>query len=160
MDLLYKSTLGKLSLVAVIFCCALQAQAHTVALAPQERSTLLQFVVDTHPSLANLLTKAGLTPILSSDDAYTILAPPDESLKSLENESAQKIRTVLSGHILKGKYLEADLKDGATVETLAGTKVTICRKKDYTLVDGIKIVKANQAVKNGVVHDINGLIKI
>ncbi|WP_439880860.1 fasciclin domain-containing protein [Pontibacter sp. MBLB2868] len=159
MNLLKTITLAKLALITVLVCGVGQAHAHKVVTEYQERSSLLQYVIDTQPTLANLLTKAGLTPILSGNDTYTLLAPPEQELKNLENESPQKIRTILSGHILKGSYKESDLKDGATVETLAGTKVTICRKKDYTLVDGVRIVEANKVVKNGVVHALGGIIK-
>lgn len=121
---------------------------------------MLQYFISNQPKLANLIAKSGLMPVLSGNGTYTFLAPSEGSLQSLENESPERIRTVLSGHILKGKYLESDLKDGATVETLAGTKVTVCRKKEYTLVDGVPIVSANTQVKNGLIHNIGGIIKI
>lgn len=144
----------------MLFLCASQVQAHTMAVNQQESKTLLQYLIDTQPELANLLTKAGLTPVLSGDETYTLLIPSAENLKSLEDQPAQRVRAVLSGHILKGKYLESDLKDGASVETLAGTKITVCRKKDYTLVDGVRIVNANHVLKNGVVHRLGGMIKL
>jgi uncharacterized surface protein with fasciclin (FAS1) repeats len=149
-----------LTMVALLFCYQPNNKAVSLVHSLQERDTMLQFVINNKPTLANLIAKSGLAPILSGNGAYTFLIPSEESLKELENEPAQRIRTVLSGHILKGKFLESDLKDGASVETLAGTKVIVCRKKDYTLVDGVRIVSANQEVKNGFIHNLGGIIKI
>lgn len=127
---------------------------------PQERISMLQYVIETKPALGDLIAKAGLAPTLSGDAVYTFLMPSDSDLNNLKNESAQRIRTILSGHILKGKYLESDLKDGANIETLAGTRVTVCRKKDHTLVSGARIISANTEVKNGVIHQLGSSIKL
>lgn len=157
---LFRKTLAIISLAALFFCCPSSLWAFYNPVVVQESNTMLQHIITNNPKLANLIAKSGLTPVLSGNGDYTFLAPSEESLKVLENESAQRIRTVLSGHILKGKYQESDLKDGANLETLAGTKVVICRKKKYTLVDGVPITSANHQVKNGLVHNIGGIIKI
>nr|WP_246596933.1 fasciclin domain-containing protein [Pontibacter aydingkolensis] len=120
---------------------------------------MLQYLIETEPVLGELIAKSGLAPTLSGDAVYTFLVPSDADLNNLKNEPPQRVRAILSGHILKGRYLENDLKDGATIETLAGTKVTICRKKDHTLVSGSRIVAANTEVKNGIIHKLSSSIK-
>jgi uncharacterized surface protein with fasciclin (FAS1) repeats len=141
--------------IAVFFCLFVhQAQAQ------EERTSMLQYAIANNPVLGDVIAKAGLAPILSGDAMYTLMLPPDAALSSIKNEPAQRVRTILSGHILKGKYLESDLKDGASIETLAGTKVVVCRKKDYTLVDGVRITNANIEVKNGVIHKLSSAIKL
>ncbi|MDX5420922.1 MAG: fasciclin domain-containing protein [Hymenobacteraceae bacterium] len=147
-------------LIVLILACCLPVHAQEVALAvPQERTTIMQYLINERPVLADLVTKAGLTPLLSGSGTYTLLAPPEEDLQSLRNESPQRLRAIVSGHILKGQYQESDLKDGASVETLAGTKINVCRVRGYTLVDGLRINSADKAVKNGVVHSIGGIIR-
>ncbi|WP_299818439.1 fasciclin domain-containing protein [uncultured Pontibacter sp.] len=146
---------------SLILCLSvLQVQAQQVAAVPQARTSMLQFIIEKQPELGNLIAKAGLAPILSGDAAYTFLVPPASEIKDLKNEPAQRLRTILSGHILKGKYLESDFKDGTTLETLAGTQLNICRKKDHTLVSGSRIVEANTEVKNGVIHQLSRSIKL
>ena len=160
MKAIHKTTLKTLLAVAFLFSDVPQLAAQQLAFVAQERATMLQYIVDTQPVLGELIAKAGLAPILSGDAAYTFLMPSEAELSSLKNEPAQRIRTILSGHILKGRYLESDLKDGASIETLAGTKVTVCRKKDYTLVNGVRIVAPNNEVKNGIIHRLSGTIKV
>lgn len=134
------------------------AIAQNVASLPPERVSILQYIMDDRPVLVGLLTTAGLVPVLSGDTPHTLLLPPEEQLESLKKESPDKIKSVLSGYILKGSYLEKDLKDGATVETLNGNKLNICRKKG-TLINGVLMTNTNQEVRNGVVHQLQDVLK-
>lgn len=136
------------------------AQLQALAVNPQERVSLMQYLMKERPVLANLITKAGLTPILSDNTPYTILAPSEAELKSLENLPPVRLRAVLAGHIIKGQYRETDFKDGANIETLASTKVNVCRKKNYTLLDGVKIEKADIQVNNSMLHNMAGRLNI
>lgn len=134
------------------------AGAQEVASLEPSRISIMQYIMNDRPVLVGLLTTAGLVPVLSGDSPYTLLMPPEQALLSLKKESPDKIRDVLSGYILKGKYLEKDLKDGATVETLNGNKLKICRK-DGTLVNGVLMSNTNQEVRNGVVHQLQDVLK-
>jgi len=119
---------------------------------------MLQYLLAERPVLAELVTKAGLSPLLSGNSTYTLLAPPEEALSSLQQEAPERLRAIVASHLLTGAYKENSLKDGARLQTLAGTQVRVCRKEDYTLVDGIRVKEANVSVKNGVVHVIGGIV--
>lgn len=114
--------------------------------------------MDDRPVLVGLLTTAGLVPILSGDNAYTLLAPPEQALGFLKNESPDKIKEVLSGYIIPGSYLENDFKDGADVETLKKNKLKVCRKNG-TLLNGVLLTNSNQKVRNGVIHQLQDMLK-
>src|SRR5690606_13384138 len=136
MHIRYKNSLYSCFLLfAFILLESKAAHAQEVVTLEPERVTIIQYIMKDNPVLVGLLTTAGLVPVLSGDGAYTLLAPPEQELASLKNESPDKIRDVLSGYVLKGSYLEKDLKDGAAVETLKGSKLKICRKNG-TLVNG------------------------
>jgi uncharacterized surface protein with fasciclin (FAS1) repeats len=161
MKLLYHRLYIKFTAIALLLVFCQQAQAQDVAMVPKERMSLLQYMMQERPVLAGLATKAGLTPLLSDNSAsFTILAPPDAELKKLHELPAVRIRAILSGHILKGAYLEKDFKDGATIETFARTKVNICRKRDYILVDGVRIQHADSQLSNGVIHSLSGRLNL
>jgi uncharacterized surface protein with fasciclin (FAS1) repeats len=134
------------------------AFAQDIASLPAERVSILQYIMDDRPVLVSLLTTAGLVPVLSGDAPHTLLMPPEKQLESLKKESPDKIRSVLSGYILKGSFLERDLKDGASVEALNGKKLKICRK-DGTLINGVLMSKPNHEVRNGVVHQLQDMLK-
>lgn len=158
MKLLYPRLYAPIAAVALLLVFFYQAQAQEIALVPQERMTLMQYVVQERPVLAELITKAGLTPILSDDVPYTLLAPPESALSELQQLPPARLRAELCGHILKGAYLEKDLKDGSSVENLAHTKLNIFRKKNHTLVNGVRIEGGDYQVGNGIVHNLSGRI--
>lgn len=144
------------TLLAFLFT-NINLQAQTLAAAETSRATLIEHIMQDRPVLVSLLTTAGLVPVLSGDAPYTLFAPPEAELQALKNEPSEKIRMVMAGHIVKGKYTEKDLKDGAKLEALNGKTVTICRKKG-TLVNGVSITKPDTELKNGMVHVLNSLL--
>ncbi|MFD2999833.1 fasciclin domain-containing protein [Pontibacter toksunensis] len=148
------------AVIVLLLVCLQPLQAQEMALVPKERMTLMQYVMQERPVLADLITKAGLTPLLCDETAYTLLAPPEADLGELQQMEPARLRAVLSGHILKGAYLEKDLKDGSSVETLAHTKLNVFRKKDHTLVNGTRIERANNQVGNGILHGLSGILTL
>ena len=143
----------KYIVIVLIAVCTQHVQA-------QQPTSLLQHVIQERPLLADLLTKAGLAPMLSADAPVTLLAPPEAELESIRQEQPERLRAILSNHILSGTYKEGDLKDGATLKTVGGTGITICRKTDHTLVNGVRIQQPDQQLKNGMLHGISGLIQM
>ncbi|HEY4651186.1 MAG TPA: fasciclin domain-containing protein [Pontibacter sp.] len=130
-------------------------QAQELASANASRATMIEYIVQERPVLVELLTTAGLVPILSGDAPYTLFAPPEADLNALRNQPSEQVRRVLAGYIVKGKYTEKDLKDGAKLEALNGQTINICRKKS-TLINGVSIAKADNELRNGVIHAISG----
>lgn len=159
MRVLYHRLYIKLAVLALLLALGHPASAQDVAAVPVQQITLMQYVMQERPVLAELVTKSGLTPTLSGDAPYTILAPPEAALNSIKGLPPVRIRAILSGHILEGMYQEIDFKDGATLKTLAHTNITVCRKKDHTLIDGMRISSSTE-VKNGVVHSLSGKLNL
>lgn len=135
----------------------MQAQG-TVAEYQNNNRSLIDHIVKNRPELVKLLTAAGLIPTLSNSSEYTLLAPPEDALQEYKEESPERLRLLLAGHIIKGKYLEKDFKDGATVQTLAGTNVRVCKKKGNTLVNGVAININDLAFRNGIVHGMGSTL--
>ena len=125
----------------------------------QGRITLMEQLIKDRPVLAELVTTAGLVPALSGESPYTLLAPPESALAGLRGESPEKLRRILSGHMLSGKYLEKDFKDGAQVKSLSGENLHICRKGGHTLVNGVRITQADQELNNGILQGMSDVLK-
>jgi len=143
----------KYLVIALLLLCRPTVQA-------QQDQNLMEYLVQERPVLAGLLTKAGLTPMLSGQEQITLFAPSESALQSISQESPERLRAILSSHIVKGIYLEQDLKDGKPLKSICGTtNLNIYRKRDQTLVNGISIQRANLKVKNGVVHELSGIIR-
>jgi uncharacterized surface protein with fasciclin (FAS1) repeats len=119
----------------------------------------MEQLIKDRPVLVELVTTAGLVPVLSGETQYTLLAPPEEALAGLKGESPEKLRRILSGHLLKGKYTEKDFKDGAQVKSLSGESLHICRKQGHTLINGVQIAKADTELSNGILQSMSGALK-
>lgn len=153
---LYYIYLGFLLLIA-FFLSAESAKAQDTA--ASQRSTLMQYIIDERPVLAELLTTAGLAPALSGSTDYTLLAPPEASLQVFKGQSAEKIRSVLAMHIIKGKYKATDFKEGAKVTTYGGETLYVCRRKGNTLLNGVKLQAGDREFRNGLVQQVESLLQ-
>ncbi|WP_242921622.1 fasciclin domain-containing protein [Pontibacter liquoris] len=148
--------------VALLLAPSLCLQAGIRPVAPplQKSVSLMEYVMQQRPTLAQLITKAGLTPTLSGGGPYTLFAPPEDALQGWKSKSTEELHRLLLAYLVKGSYQESDLKDGATLDTMAGSKVTICRKKGQTLIDGVAILQADNRFSNGTLHGLAGPIAL
>ncbi|MCX2740548.1 fasciclin domain-containing protein [Pontibacter anaerobius] len=148
-----KNTYLKLLLIVLFTVWGQAGQA-------QQDLSVMEYVIKERPVLAGLLTKAGFTPLLSGGTPVTLLAPPESALQSISNEPPERLRAILSSHILKGVHLEKDMKDGKRIQSVCSTSVTIYHKKGQTLVNGVSIQRPDVQVKNGVVHELSSILRI
>ncbi len=78
-------------------------------------------------------TAAGLAPALSGEGPFTVFAPTDEAFgvlpagtvaNLLKEENRDQLANILKFHVVAGRVGSEALADGATLETLAGPRVT------------------------------------
>jgi uncharacterized surface protein with fasciclin (FAS1) repeats len=96
---------------------------------------------------------------------YTFFAPTDTAFTSLDEAQLEQLIAnpgqlagVLRGHIVSGRLTAADLADRSTVETLAGTSLRVSVTGDTVTVGGSRVVQADIAATNGVIHVINSVL--
>ncbi|MCU0447000.1 MAG: fasciclin domain-containing protein [Microscillaceae bacterium] len=118
-------------------------------------------------TLVKALQAAGLVEALSGDGPFTVFAPTNEAFKALgttlddllKPENKEKLAGILKYHVVSGKVMAADLKDGQKAATLNGAEITISTKDGVKLNDGKATVStADVVASNGVVHIINAVI--
>jgi uncharacterized surface protein with fasciclin (FAS1) repeats len=68
-----------------------------------------------------------------------------------------KLRAVLTYHVVAGKVLAADVKTG-NVKTVQGSEAKLVAKGGGVMIDGAKVVKADIETSNGVIHVIDKVI--
>lgn len=116
--------------------------------------------------LTKALAAAGLDGTLGNKGEFTIFAPTDEAFgklpagvlaKLLLPENKEKLRSLLLYHVVAGKVLSTDLKDGE-VKTMNGEKVKIDVSSEKVEVDGAKVFSADVMANNGVMHTIGTVI--
>ena len=116
-------------------------------------------------TLLKLAKQAGLAGTLEGKGPFTVFAPtdaafakvPTTTLAALTRDRA-KLRAVLLYHVLKGRVTAAQVVERHTVKTLNGQSLTVRVKHGVVMVGGVRVVKANIAASNGVIHVINGVL--
>ena len=120
----------------------------------------------TFSTLKKALKAAELDVTLGSKGEYTIFAPTDDAFgklpaevltKLLLPENKEKLRSLLLYHVLPGKVLAADLKDG-DVKTMNGEKVKIDADGAKIEIEGSKVFSADVMANNGVMHSIGTVL--
>lgn len=133
--------------------------ASTAGTAKLPLTTIAEGIVSSNQKdLLDLVTKAGLMPVLSSAGAYTFFAPSEEGLVQLRSKTPDELKTILSQHIVQGNVTTKDMHDGARLKTFGGGSLRILKKKGAILIDGVKITNADQPFSNGTWHQINGVL--
>lgn len=126
-------------------------------------------IVDTAVAAGNFSTlvtavkAAGLVETLKGAGPFTVFAPTDAAFAkvpkaTLEGLLADKaaLTKVLTYHVVAGKVMAADVKAGQ-VKTVQGGNVTMATDGGVT-VNGAKVVAADVAASNGVIHAIDTVL--
>jgi uncharacterized surface protein with fasciclin (FAS1) repeats len=140
----------------------------TVKIPAVEKGSLSSVIADsvTFSTLKRALVAADLDVTLGSKGTYTIFAPTDEAFdklpagllgKLLLPENKEKLRSLLLYHVIAGKMMAAELKDGQ-VKTMNGEKVEIDVDKDTVKVDDSKVFSTDVQATNGVMHSIGTVL--
>jgi uncharacterized surface protein with fasciclin (FAS1) repeats len=114
-------------------------------------------------TLATALQAAGLVDTLKGKGPFTVFAPTDAAfakvpkadLDALLKDKA-KLTAVLTYHVVPGKVMSTDIKPGK-VKTVQGSEVTLATTGGV-MVDSAKVVSADVAADNGVIHVIDTVL--
>jgi uncharacterized surface protein with fasciclin (FAS1) repeats len=118
-------------------------------------------------TLAAALQAAGLVETLKGDGPFTVFAPTDEAFAKLpagtvENllkpENREKLKAVLTYHVVPGKVTAAQVTKLKSAKTVQGSEVTITASGGKVKVDDATVVKADVMASNGVIHVIDTVI--
>ncbi|MGE3309721.1 MAG: fasciclin domain-containing protein [Limisphaerales bacterium] len=117
-------------------------------------------------TLVAAVQAAGLVETLQSPGPFTVFAPTDaafaklpagtvESLLKPENKA--KLVAILKYHVVAGNVPSSDVKTGK-VKSVQGQELSLLVKDGSVSVDAARVVKADVAASNGVIHVIDSVI--
>jgi len=118
-------------------------------------------------TLATALQAAGLVDTLKGPGPFTVFAPTDEAFAKLpagtieellKPENKEKLVAILTDHVVPGKVMARDVMKMTSAKTVNGKSVTIMDQNGTVMVDNAKVVKADIAASNGVIHVIDSVI--
>ena len=106
---------------------------------------------------------AGLVDTLKGKGPFTVFAPTDEAFAKIPKETLDgllkdkaALTKILTYHVVAGKVMAKDVKPGM-VKTVEGSEITLATTGGVT-VNGAKVVAADVAADNGVIHAIDTVI--
>ncbi|MCJ8143935.1 fasciclin domain-containing protein [Ancylobacter sp. A5.8] len=133
-----------------------------------KKSDIVSVAVST-PELSTLVAAvkaAGLVDTLSGAGPFTVFAPTNAAFAALpagtveellKPENKAKLTEILTFHVVPGKVMAADLKEGMKAKTVEGEEVTITLTGGPK-VNGANVTMADVSASNGVVHVIDKVI--
>lgn len=120
--------------------------------------------------LKDAVVAGGLVETLSGAGPFTVFAPTNEAFTALgpllgwalNPHNKQDLDNILTYHVVSGKVLSTDLKDGEVVPTLDGlNNLTVhISSSGAVTINSSPVLKANVLATNGVVHVIGSSVLV
>ena len=125
-----------------------------------------------HTTLVAAVKAAGLVETLKSAGPFTVFAPTNAAFdklpagtvdKLVQPDMKDKLTTILTYHVVPGRLMAADLKDGQTLTTVEGENLTVSKKGKKVMLTDAKggtatVTIANIIDSNGVTHVIDTVL--
>ncbi|MBW4437028.1 MAG: fasciclin domain-containing protein [Pleurocapsa minor GSE-CHR-MK-17-07R] len=121
-----------------------------------------------YTTLLAAVTAAGLGDALAGEGPFTVLAPTNDAFDAafaalgITAEDAlanvDLLTSILTYHVLPGRYQLRDITTGPSVATLEGSNVQFNLTRGVLTVNNINISDVDGIASNGVVHAIDGVL--
>lgn len=140
---------------------------NAVLLPPAPKPNLLETLQNDgrFTTLIAALQATGLDGVLASGGPFTIFAPTDEAFAKLPPGTVASLlanpdalKQVLLYHVVNGEQSARELLKRFKVETLQGSAVKVYWWSGHVFVNRSKVIDANLAAGNGVIHVIDGVL--
>ena len=118
-------------------------------------------------TLSTAIKAAGLADTLKGSGPFTVFAPTDEAFDKLPQgtlesllrpENKEKLKAILTYHVVPGDMLAADVSPMKTVSSVNGEPLTIKAEGENIMVNDAKVTKSNIDCTNGVIHAIDKVL--
>jgi uncharacterized surface protein with fasciclin (FAS1) repeats len=160
-DIMLKTATLGIAIVTVVLSAGAQAQ--------QEKKDIVATAVaaGSFTTLAKALQAADLVDTLKGDGPFTVFAPNDAAFAKLpagtlndllKPENKQKLRRILTYHVVPGRVSSSDVVKLKTAKAVSGDTIDISANGGTVRVDNARVIKTDIAASNGVIHVIDTVI--
>jgi len=127
---------------------------------------ILALSAESAKTLAAAVTAADLVTTLEGKGPFTVFAPTDAAFASIQKdvdsllkpENKAKLANILTYHVVSGKHMAAELKDGGELTTVQGEKLKVSLKDNKVMIGEAHVTTTDVAASNGVVHLIDKVL--
>ena len=160
-----KRTFAFATVAAVVLTVAASA---TIAVRAETRDVVdTAIAAGSFKTLAKALDAAGLVDTLKGAGPFTVFAPTDEAFAKLPDgtletllkpENKEKLRRILTYHVVPGTVMAADVVKLHSAKAVSGDTITVKVQDGVVHVDNATVTSADVLASNGVIHVINSVI--
>lgn len=127
---------------------------------------IIALATESAKKLAAAVTAADLVKTLEGTGPFTVFAPTDAAFAAIQKdvdsllkpENKAKLAKILTYHVVSGKHMAAELKDGSELTTVQGEKLKVSIKNNKVMIGEAHVTIADVAASNGVVHLIDKVL--
>lgn len=118
-------------------------------------------------TLAKALQAADLVDTLKGAGPFTVFAPTDEAFAKLpagtlddllKPENKEKLKAILTYHVVPGKVMAAQAMKLNSAKTVNGKDLTIKTEGGKVMINDATVTKADIHASNGVIHVIDTVL--
>jgi uncharacterized surface protein with fasciclin (FAS1) repeats len=157
-----RSFLAPLAIAALAFAAPLSAQYGT-----QTEKNIVEVATEagSFNTLLAAAAAAGLVDVLQSEGPFTVFAPTDEAFAALPEGTIEALladpdalRAILLYHVVAGRVTASEVVNLQSAETVQGSDITIRSYGETVRINDARVVTADIAASNGVIHVIDAVI--
>ena len=135
--------------------------------APTKNIVQVAVGAGTFNTLVAAVKAAGLAETLQGAGPFTVFAPSDAAFAKLPPGTVEalladkaKLASILTYHVVAGKVMARDIvkAKGATPTTVNGQALDVAVRGGKVYVNGARVVTADVAASNGVIHVIDTVL--
>ena len=144
------------------------AASNTTAVRAETRDVVnTAIAAGSFKTLAKALDAAGLVTTLKAAGPFTVFAPTDEAFAKLPDgtletllkpENKEKLRRILTYHVVAGKVMASDVVKLQSAKAVSGDTITVKVEDGVVHVDNATVTSADVLASNGVIHVIDSVI--
>jgi uncharacterized surface protein with fasciclin (FAS1) repeats len=118
-------------------------------------------------TLVAAVKAAGLVDTLKGPGPFTVFAPTDEAFAKLPQgtlesllkpENIEKLRKILTYHVVAGRVTAADVVKLHSAKTLEGGSVTVHAGATAVIINNAHVTRPDIDASNGVIHVIDTVL--
>jgi uncharacterized surface protein with fasciclin (FAS1) repeats len=119
-----------------------------------------------YTTFASVVKLGGLEATLNEGGPFTVFAPTNEAFNALpagtlDNLSKDPValKNVLTYHVVQGKYMAADLRNGQMLTTVQGAVLPVnITEGNEVMIGNATVTEADINASNGVIHGIDEVL--
>lgn len=146
---------------------ALALCAGLATAAPQADIVQTAVAAGSFKTLVAAVQAAGLQTTLEGKGPFTVFAPTDDAFAKLpagtvdsllKPENKEKLRAILTYHVVAGRLDAAKVMKMHSIRTVEGAMLPVKVENGTVMIGDAKVLKADVGASNGVIHVIDTVL--